>query len=187
MGSTVRVILVPSTRDASHDFVFPQSSFDFEILDDTKHQISCLSNPSIFSANEIMVGCCTVDILKHLSSEEISRISVDASSDRIGRLSLHLLNQHSFYPLYPPSASVPLDLSLAQDALDIPLTPDVLLLPSDLAPFIKVLSYESSGEEPIKCMCLNPGRAAKGIGGGTFVDLNYHENPSKSYASIIRI
>ncbi|KAK8943380.1 hypothetical protein KSP40_PGU006061 [Platanthera guangdongensis] len=86
----------------------------------------------------IMVGCCTVDILKQLSSEEISRNPVDASGDRIGRLAMHLLSQHSFYPLYPPSVNVPLDFSLAPEAMDIPLTPDVLLLPSDLAPFIKV-------------------------------------------------
>lgn len=188
MGSTVRAILVPSTRDANHDFVFPQPSFDIEISDETKHQISFLANPCLFSANEIMVGCCTVDILKQLSSEEISRNPVDTSGDRIGRLAMHLLSQHSFYPLYPPSASVPLDFSLAPEALDIPSTPDVLLLPSDLAPFIKVLNYESSdGEEASNCLCVNPGRLSKGIGGGTFVDLNFHEDPGKSHASIIRI
>ncbi|KAK8923482.1 hypothetical protein KSP39_PZI019429 [Platanthera zijinensis] len=187
MGSTVRVILVPSTRDANHDFVFPQPSFDIEISDETKHQISCLANPCLFSANEIMVGCCTVDILKQLSSEEISRNPVDASGDRIGRLAMHLLSQHSFYPLYPPSVNVPLDFSLAPEAMDIPLTPNVLLLPSDLAPFIKVLNYESSGEKVCNCLCVNPGRLSKGIGGGTFVDLNYHEDPNKSHASIIRI
>ncbi|KAI0492783.1 hypothetical protein KFK09_027059 [Dendrobium nobile] len=187
MGSAVRVILVPSIRDANHDFVFPQSAFDIEISDDTKHQISGLANPCLFSTNEIMFGCCTVDIVKQLSSEELSRNSIDVSGDRIRRLAMHLLNQHSFYPLYPPSTSVPLDLSLAPEAMEIPCTPDVLLLPSDLAPFIKVLNYESSGEETVSCMCINPGRLAKGIGGGTFVELNYNEDSNNSYASIIRI
>ncbi|PKU87019.1 DNA polymerase alpha subunit B [Dendrobium catenatum] len=187
MGSAVRVILVPSIRDANHDFVFPQSAFDIEISDDTKHQISGLANPCLFSTNEIMFGCCTVDIVKQLSSEELSRNSIDVSGDRIRRLAMHLLNQHSFYPLYPPSTSVPLDLSLAPEAMEIPCTPDVLLLPSDLAPFIKVLNYDSSGEETVSCMCINPGRLAKGIGGGTFVELNYNEDSNNSYASIIRI
>ncbi|KAH0451038.1 hypothetical protein IEQ34_021730 [Dendrobium chrysotoxum] len=136
---------------------------------------------------QIMFGCCTIDIVKQLSSEELSRNSIDVSGDRIRRLAMHLLNQHSFYPLYPPSISVPLDLSLAPEALEIPCTPDVLLLPSDLAPFIKVLNYESSGEETVSCMCINPGRLAKGIGGGTFVELNYNEDSNNSYASIIRI
>lgn len=45
---------------------------------------------------------------------------------------------NSFYPLYPPAIGVPLDFSLAQDALRILSFPDILLLPSDLAPFIKV-------------------------------------------------
>lgn len=187
MGSDVRIILVPSIRDANHDFVFPQSAFDIEILDDTNQQISCLANPCLFSTNEIMFGCCTVDILKQLSSEELSRNSVDISVDRIGRLAMHLLNQHSFYPLYPPSTSVPLDLSLAPEAMDISSTPDVLLLPSDLAPFVKVLSYECIDEETVSCMCVNPGRLAKGIGGGTFVELNYYEDSKNSFASIIRI
>ncbi|PKA50073.1 hypothetical protein AXF42_Ash021104 [Apostasia shenzhenica] len=137
MGSSARVIIVPSTRDANHDFVFPQSAFHVTMPDDTKHQIYCLANPCFFSANEITISCCNVDILKQLSSEEISRSPVDAPADRISRLATHLLNQRSYYPLYPPSVSVPLDLSLAPEALDIPTTPDLLLLPSDLAPFVK--------------------------------------------------
>ncbi|RWW02990.1 hypothetical protein GW17_00033890 [Ensete ventricosum] len=52
----------------------------------------------------------------------------------------------SYYPLYPPSLGVPLDLSLAPEALDIPLIPDILILPSDLAPFVKVNTIRSSFE-----------------------------------------
>ncbi|KAG0455008.1 hypothetical protein HPP92_024300 [Vanilla planifolia] len=181
------VLVVPSIRDAHHDFVFPQPAFDVEISDITQHQISCLGNPCLFSSNEILVGCSTVDILKHLSSEEISRGSVDATADRIGRLAMHLLSQHNYYPLYPPSMGVPLDLSLAPEALDISSIPELLLLPSDLAPFVKVLSYQNGDEKGKGCMCVNPGRLAKGIGGGTFVELNYLKDPDNSYASIIRI
>ncbi|KAG0455006.1 hypothetical protein HPP92_024298 [Vanilla planifolia] len=158
MGSSARVVLVPSIRDAHHDFVFPQPAFDIEISDITQHQISCLGNPCLFSSNEILVGCSTVDILKHLSSEEISRGSVDATADRIGRLAMHLLSQHNYYPLYPPSMGVPLDLSLAPEALDISSMPELLLLPSDLAPFVKVLSYQNGDEKGMGCMCVNPGR-----------------------------
>jgi hypothetical protein len=46
----------------------------------------------------------------------------------------------SYYPLYPPASGVPLDFSLANEALEISSTPDVLLLPSDLAPFVKVIT-----------------------------------------------
>lgn len=43
------------------------------------------------------------------------------------------------------------------------------------------------GEKPVKCICVNPGRLAKGEGGGTFVELNYYGSPDTSNASIIGI
>lgn len=45
---------------------------------------------------------------------------------------------YSFYPLFPPALATPLDLSLAPSALELATLPDVLILPSDLAPFVKV-------------------------------------------------
>ncbi|KAF8725458.1 hypothetical protein HU200_019981 [Digitaria exilis] len=190
LGNTVRVILIPSVRDAHHDFVFPQPAFDLNLPEDITHQISCLANPSLFSCNEIHFGCCTVDILKQLSGEEISRKSpgaVGKPGDRIGRLATHVLKQQSYYPLYPPAAGVPLDFSLSKEALEISFPPDVLLLPSDLAPFVKVLSLHEGSVAQKQFMCMNPGRLAKGIGGGTFVELNYNEDTEKANASIIRI
>lgn len=38
-----------------------------------------------------------------------------------------------------------------------------------------------------KCMCVNPGRLAKGIGGGTFAEINYNGEPDSTNASVIRI
>lgn len=190
MGSAARVILVPSTRDANHDFVFPQPAFDVNTSADLKHQITFLANPGVFSANEVRVGGCSVDILKQLSSEEISRIPVGGSStDRMGRLATHVLSQRSFYPLYPPSVGVPLDLSLAPEALQITSIPNILTLPSDLAPFVKLLSLgeTNNAADHGKCMCVNPGRLAKGIGGGTFVEFYYHKDPDRTNAQIIRI
>ncbi|CAO2829420.1 unnamed protein product [Amaranthus hypochondriacus] len=188
MGSSTRVLLVPSIRDANHDHVFPQPPFD--IHPEIRDQITSLTNPGIFDANEVIVGCSTVDIIRHLSGEEISRIPKDGSSgDRLSRLATHIISQRSFYPLYPPSESVPLDFSIAPEALNISSIPHMLILPSDLAPFVKVLSLNAEVEEqdPLKCLCVNPGRLAKGIGGGTFVEIDYHGNPETASASIIRI
>lgn len=189
MGSHARVVLVPSVRDANHDFVFPQPPFDIH-PPDLKRQITSLTNPGMFEANQVKIGCCSVDILKHLSAEETSRISKDGTpSDRMSRLSNHILGQRSFYPLYPPAESVPLDFSLAPEALSISLIPDILILPSDMKYFVKVLSHgeRGEGEKPVKCICVNPGRLAKGEGGGTFVELNYYGSPDTSNASIIGI
>ncbi|CAJ2668014.1 unnamed protein product [Trifolium pratense] len=142
MGSTVRVLLVPSIRDANHDFVFPQPAFDISQL-----QIASLTNPGIFEANEVKVGCCTLDVLKQISGEEISRIASDGKPiDRLSRLANHILNQQSFYPLYPPAESVPLDFSLAPEALQLSLVPDVLILPSDIKYFVKMHVIRVAGQ-----------------------------------------
>lgn len=187
MGSAARVLLVPSIRDANHDFVFPQPALDIN-LRDLKSQIASLTNPGIFEANEVKVGCCTVDILKQISGEEISRTAADGKPvDRMSRLANHILNQQSFYPLHPPAESVPLDSSLAPEALQLPLVPDVLILPSDIKYFVKVLNGESEGINHVKCTAVNPGRLAKGEGGGTFVELDYNGGPDKISASIVGI
>ncbi|GKD15499.1 DNA polymerase alpha subunit B [Tanacetum coccineum] len=147
MGSGARVVLVPSIRDAHHDFVFPQPPFDINVAD-PHQQITCITNPGIISANK-----------------------------------------NSFYPLYPPAEDTPLDLSLAPEALQMSVVPDILIVPSDLTQFVKVLSLEGTkeGEQEMKCVCVNPGRIARGAGGGHFVELNFHGNPDSSSASVIRI
>uniref|UniRef100_A0A2N9FSS3 DNA polymerase alpha subunit B n=1 Tax=Fagus sylvatica TaxID=28930 RepID=A0A2N9FSS3_FAGSY len=189
MGSDARVILMPSIRDANHDFVFPQPAFDIH-PPNLKHQITSLTNPGTFEANQVKIGCCTVDILKHLSGEEMSRNPADGTpSDRMSRLANHILSQRRFYPLYPPVEGIPLDFSLAPEALHISSIPDILILPSDMKYFVKVLSLGEGGEgeEQVKCICVNPGRLAKGEGGGTFAELNYSGGPDRSNASIIGI
>ncbi|GMY26451.1 DNA polymerase alpha subunit B [Fagus crenata] len=189
MGSDARVILMPSIRDANHDFVFPQPAFDIH-PPNLKHQITSLTNPGTFEANQVKIGCCTVDILKHLSGEEMSRNPADGTpSDRMSRLANHILSQRRFYPLYPPVEGIPLDFSLAPEALHISSIPDILILPSDMKFFVKVLSLGEGGEgeEQVKCICVNPGRLAKGEGGGTFAELNYSGGPDRSNASIIGI
>ncbi|KAM6562469.1 hypothetical protein CsatB_022467 [Cannabis sativa] len=186
MGSHSRVILIPSIRDANHDFVFPQPAFDIH-PPDLKHQVASLTNPGLFEANQVKIGCCSVDILKHLSGEEISRNPAGGGpSDRMGRLVNHILGQRSFYPLYPPAEGIPLDFSLAPEALEISSIPDILILPSDMKYFAKVLTL-GEGEEQVKSLCINPGRLSKGEGGGTFVELTYYGNPETTNASIIGI
>ncbi|PWA36219.1 DNA polymerase alpha 2 [Artemisia annua] len=183
MGSAARVVLVPSIRDAHHDFVFPQPPFDINVAD-PHQQITCITNPGIISANKVKIGCCSVDVLKQLSTDLVTR----GIKNRMNTLTNHLLSQRSFYPLYPPAEDTPLDLSLAPEALQMSIVPDILIVPSDLTQFVKVLSLEGTKEgEEVKCMCVNPGRLARGEGGGHFVELNFHGNPDSSSASVIRI
>lgn len=125
-------------------------------------------NRSLLIDFQVKVGCCTVDILKQISGEEISRTAADGKPiDRLSRLANHILNQQryycylvisvlcigfrndhkqlmsfkfwtSFYPLYPPAEGVPLDFSLAPEALQLSSIPDILILPSDIKYFVKV-------------------------------------------------
>ncbi|XP_076889322.1 uncharacterized protein LOC143540040 [Bidens hawaiensis] len=180
MGTAARVILVPSVRDAHHDHVFPQPAFNINLAD-IHNQITCITNPGIISANKVKVGCCSVDVLKHLSTDLVSR----GIKNRMNTLTNHLLSQRSFYPLYPPAEDTPVDLSLAPEAFQMSVIPDILIVPSDLTQFVKVLSLEGTSE--VKCICVNPGRLAKGEGGGHFVELNFHGSPDLSSASVIRI
>ncbi|VAI79658.1 unnamed protein product [Triticum turgidum subsp. durum] len=179
LGHNVRVILVPSVRDAHHDAVFPQPAFDLHLSEDITQQITCLSNPSLFSSNE-------AQNYRHVRTKlPLTNLLV---SDTIWLLySRHLETAERYYPLYPPAAGVPMDFSLAKEALEIPSAPDVLLLPSDLAPSVKVLSVNEDTEEHKRFICVNPGRLSKGIGGGTFVELYYNEDTEKTKAFIMRI
>ncbi|KAE8652527.1 hypothetical protein Csa_013070, partial [Cucumis sativus] len=188
MGPDARVLLMPSTRDANHDFAFPQPAFD--IPSDLKLQISSPPNPCILEANQAKIACCTMDILRHLSGEELSRnLTKGGTNDRLSTLASHILRQRSFYPLYPPAEGVPLDFSLAPQALDISVIPDILILPSDMKHFVKVISLGEGGseEEQARCVCVNPGRLAKGEGGGTFVELNYFGRPDQINAMVVSI
>lgn len=58
--------------------------------------------------------------------------------DRLGRLASHLLQQQSFYPLYPPSKDMCIDHELLEQHGFIEYIPHILILPSTLRYFIKV-------------------------------------------------
>lgn len=63
------------------------------------------------------------------------------------------------------------------------------ILESFIYLWAQVLSVggRNEGEEQVKCICVNPGRLAKGEGGGHFVELNFQGSLDKFSASVIRI
>ena len=67
----------------------------------------------------------------------ILQISHPPGSDRMGRLAGHLLNQHNFYPLHPPSEELNVDYPNFIKHGFFRQKPDILLLPSDLRYFAK--------------------------------------------------
>ena len=93
------------------------------------------------------------------------------------------LSMCSYYPLYPPPLGACLDTSLGQ-ALDMPCTPDIVLFPSDLAPFAKVVpccgapegAATSAGSQ--KTVCINPGRLVRDKSGATYAWLQVCHPPA---------
>ncbi len=204
-------VLVPSLRDAFHDFVYPQPPLSNrvpdgvplgvgEFMDDkvftldlpSPPAVHCVGNPAMILVNEISIGITSSDILFDMSCEEVgacmhafppshlhtgcimlvffSPLQVSQKSgQRLARLTEHLLQQQSFYPLHPPPANAEAQLDLKHaDKWRMPITPDVLLLPSKLAHFAKDVRG---------CLCVNPGKLSRGSGGGTFAELVVHPLP----------
>jgi len=77
----------------------------------------------------------------------------------MGRITRHLLSQRSFYPLYPPDESLPLDTEKLADHGQMDYTPHILIVPSDLRHFIKDVDGT---------VVINPERLTKGHSGGTY-------------------
>ena len=153
--SGTQVILVPSLQDAHHpEFVFPQAGFDPRELDLPEGVLS-YPNPVTFYINEVAVGITSNDIIFHLSNEETSR---GVAGNRINRLASYVIDQRSFYPLFPPRAGTQLELSKL-GKLALPVTPDLMLFPSNVAPFAR----EVDG-----VLCVNPGKLTKAQQGGTY-------------------
>ena len=71
---------------------------------DHNPRIISVPDPALISIDGVIFGFTSTDILFHLGKEEISY--PPRSGDRMRRLANHLLQQRSFYPLYPPSEEI---------------------------------------------------------------------------------
>ncbi|KAL4852696.1 DNA polymerase alpha subunit B [Chlorella vulgaris] len=197
VGSRIRVLLLPSTRDLHHHPVLPQPPLPEGQA--RSAGVTSLANPSTLRCNEVVVGVCAADWLMACNREEVARST--QPQDRLPELAALLPAQQSYMPLFPAPLGTPLDCSKAATALHMPYAPDLLLVPSDLAPFAKLcplhqlegapaaaaraaLAAASGDAQPAaaaqaqatyvpdcSAVCINPGRLAKGASGGTFADI----------------
>ncbi|XP_036114424.1 DNA polymerase alpha subunit B isoform X4 [Molossus molossus] len=120
-------------------------------------RVQLVSEPCSLSLNGVVFGLTSTDLLFHIGAEEIS--SSSGSSDRFSRILKHILTQRSFYPLYPPQEDMAIDYENFYAHAQLPVTPDVLIIPSELRYFVKDI---------LGCVCVNPGRLTKGQVGGTY-------------------
>jgi len=154
-GLATQLILVPSCRDLVGYPVYPQPPFPSSPL--YLPNMRCVSDPCTLSISGVTVSLTSSDILFHLGKEEIS--FPPRSGDRMSRLSSHLLQQGSMYPLYPPSEEMNVDFEQLEQHALFDKAPHLMLLPSDLTHFVR----EVTGTTVI-----NPGRLTKGVGPGTY-------------------
>lgn len=86
---------------------------------------------------------------------------------RMKRIAQHILQQRSYYPLFPPPASLPTNLDLNHmHKWQIPCKPDVLLVPSKLTSFVSPILDST--------IVVNPGHLSKRTTGGTYAIMEIH-------------
>ncbi|VEU21147.1 DEKNAAC102093 [Brettanomyces naardenensis] len=177
-----QVIIIPSTKDATTDHAaYPQEMFDRKGLGLSKN-FKCFPNPATFSLNEVLIGCSNNDIFRDLKDVNSGRY---VGESRFNRVSEHVLEQRRFYPSFPGGIKRQRgSLLVAEDrqnqdelflsGADLHVSymgltefpdslPDVLVIPSELKYFAKVVK---------NVLVINPGSFVKMNSNGTYALMN---------------
>lgn len=146
-SSGSHLVFVPSLRDVHHEPVYPQPPFTFsELSREDKKRVQFVSEPCSLSINGVMFGLTSTDLLFHIGAEEI--FSSSGTSDRFSRVLKHILTQRSYYPLYPPHEDMAIDYENFYTYAQLPVTPDVFIVPSELRYFVKGQHFEAGSLQP---------------------------------------
>ncbi|KAG0165798.1 DNA-directed DNA polymerase alpha subunit pol12 [Apophysomyces sp. BC1015] len=160
-----RILVMPHANDIIHEYpMFPQPRIRQSLLVDG---VESLSNPASIEINGNVFTIGNIDTLFSLSREEIAKSKTQ--SDRLGRLVRHLLQQQSFYPLFPSAIGDSIDAERTPD-IQIPFAPDFLVVPSQLKHFTRLVD---------NVVCINPGYLSKRQSGGTYAHLVIHPQPQR--------
>ena len=175
----IQIILVPSIRDAvSKHGAWPQDRVARKDAGLPKGA-QFVTSPATLSVNEAVVGASSQDVLDHLRATELAGGRARADN-MLARLTRHLVLQRHFYPVFPPplprapeadplaeaEARAPLgpclDVAYLRLGEWLSVRPDVLISPSVLPPFAKVVE---------SVVAVNPGTLMKRRGAGTYARL----------------
>ncbi|KAI5741792.1 hypothetical protein M8J76_017116 [Diaphorina citri] len=154
-----QVIIVASHREATSPTRYPTPP-PFCTTGLKRSKLHFMADPSTLDISGVVVGVTSVDVLMHLGREEFA--AAPEMTDRLSRLASHLLQQQCYYPLIPPNVELPVDMECWELHAQLPVTPHIMILPSDLRYFVKNLSG---------CVVVNPERLSKGMVGGSFAKL----------------
>ncbi|EEY21402.1 DNA polymerase subunit alpha B [Verticillium alfalfae VaMs.102] len=175
----VTILLVPSVRDIIDKHVsWPQDTFAKKDLGLHK-AIRIISNPMTLSVNETVMGLSSQDALWELRHEEVV-VGKPKDTVLLSRLCRYLLEQRHYFPLFPPAdrSKLPktgteeglppgamLDVSYLKLGEMVNVRPDLLLVPSFLPPFAKVVE---------SVLVINPGVLSKRRGAGTYARMTLY-------------
>ncbi|KAL8811277.1 MAG: hypothetical protein Q9200_001938 [Gallowayella weberi] len=176
----ITIVCIPSTRDIINKHVsWPQDNLPGKKLGLPK-QAKMVSNPVTVSINEIVVAISAQDILYELRSSEITVGDESKGGSLLARLPRHLIEQRHFIPLYPPmdrtllpktgteeglATGTPMDVSYLKLGEWLDARPDMLIQPSALPQFTKVVE---------NVLVVNPGTISKRKGAGTFAQMTIY-------------
>ncbi|KIN04279.1 hypothetical protein OIDMADRAFT_159648 [Oidiodendron maius Zn] len=175
----ITIILVPSVRDAVSKHVsWPQEPFPRKDLGLPK-TARIIGNPMTLSLNEISVGISSQDVFTELRHEEVIGGKLK-DAHLLSRLPKYLIEQRNFFPLFPPSdrqslpktgtaeekpAGAMLDVTYLKLGELVNVRPDLMIIPSSLPPFAKVIE---------SVLVVNPGFLSKRRAPGTYAKLTVH-------------
>ncbi|KAF2398644.1 DNA polymerase subunit alpha B [Trichodelitschia bisporula] len=177
---TISIIMCPSVRDViSKHAAWPQDRLQKKDLGLPK-QVSIVTNPVTLSLNEFVAGISSQDVLDQLRACEIAGGKA-RQENVLARLCRQVVEQRHFFPVYPPLDRQPpggneddgdragevkfaplgamLDVSYLKLGEWLNVRPDVLITPSVLPPFAKVIE---------SVLAINPGTLSKKRGPGTY-------------------
>jgi len=146
--NNTKIIIVPSTNEITHIYPLPQPPMSEKSFSSIKNNNMpyLSSNPATFTLNDISVGIINTDIIKDMCINMCIKTppvdsdqSAQPNKPKIEIVLQSILQQKSFYPLYPGSLATPIEWE-QYHGLMFEKTPDILIAPSDLLLFAKVSS-----------------------------------------------
>ncbi|KAL7527113.1 hypothetical protein ACHAXR_001811 [Thalassiosira sp. AJA248-18] len=130
---------------------------------DHHQRVHCVSNPCTLQINDVTIGITSTDVLFHISSDECNA-NLEPGT-RLSRIAQHLIQQRSYYPLFPAAKGASLDLTKSAE-WEMAVQPDILIVPSKLASFARKVCDTT--------VVVNPGELTKNITGGTYAVMDVH-------------
>ncbi|KAI0407374.1 DNA polymerase alpha/epsilon subunit B [Xylaria palmicola] len=164
----VTILLVPSVRDVvARHAAWPQEPLPRPGLG-LPRAAKCVGNPMTLSVNEVVVGVSAQDSLWDLRAEELVGPR-PRDPDLLSRVARHLVEQRHYAPVFPPvdrsrlprpgGTGASLDTSYLKLGEMVSVRPDMVVVPSALPPFAKVVE---------SILVINPGPLSKRRGPGTY-------------------